>query len=193
MFRNLVIFFCFFASTLSAWEFVDKTGEVIQLEICQMQDLHDCEEIFVAAFSKAYEDFSAEELCVVDKIQFLHAAFADVYEDMQLGLQTLMVAKCDGVILGFVGFKRTETPHQIYISQLAVDPDHWRKGLGSHLVFSSLQIFDDVESLVVIPRRINLIARKFYFSLGFTESTYMHPGYNPQRYIGYEWRLHETD
>ena len=114
-------------------------------------------------------------------------AFADVYDDVQQGLQTLTVAREGDKIVGFVGFKITEKEREIYISQLAVAPEFWKRGIGSHLVFSVFDQFEDAESLVVIPRKINSVARKFYKKLGFVESSYMHPGYNPERYIGYTW------
>jgi ribosomal protein S18 acetylase RimI-like enzyme len=173
--------------TINSKEFTDKSGDLIYLSPCQKEDLSDCEAIFINAFSKAYEDFTPEQLGVKDKLLFLKEAFADVYDDLQMGLQKLLVAKIEEKVVGFVGFKKTEKPHQIYISQLAVDPEHSRKGIGTHLVFSVFDHFEDTENLVVIPRRINLIAKQFYSKLGFVESSYMHPGYSPQKYVGYEW------
>lgn len=79
----------------------------------------------------------------------------------------------------------------IYIFQLAVKVDHWHRGIGKRLVFSAFDLFPETKSLVVIPRKINLMARNFYFKLGFIESLYMHPGYNPEKYIGYELDLIE--
>jgi ribosomal protein S18 acetylase RimI-like enzyme len=172
-----------------SWEFLDRSGEPVQLELCSQKDLIECEEVFVQAFTEAYKDFSLEQLGIQDKLVFLHEAFADVYDDVQLGLQKLVVAKKEGKIIGFSGFKKTEKPNQIYISQLAIDPEHWKQGIGRQLVFSVFYLYENVESLVVIPRRINTVARGFYQKIGFSESSYMHPGYNPEKYMGYEWTL----
>lgn len=190
MLKKLFFLFLVFFSPLeiiSSIEFIDKSGENTLLEDCQENDLVHCKEIFVQAFLKAYEELTPEQLGVEDKFLFLQDAFSDVYDDVHQGLQKIVVARQNGTIMGFVGFKKTEKPHQIYISQLAVLPQYWQRGLGTQLVFSALRLYDDVESLVVIPRKINHIAKQFYTKLGFVESSYMHPGYNPERYVGYEW------
>lgn len=90
-------------------------------------------------------------------------------------------------MVGFAGFKDTDQKNEIYISLLAIDPDYWKLGLGKELVFSIFNIKQETERLVVVTRRINEVARQFYAHLGFTVSEYMHPGYNPHKYIGYEW------
>ena len=172
-----------------AWEFINKSGETVTLDQCEEQDLPYCKEVFVTAFLEAYKDFSEEQLAVQDKQQFLQSAFSDVYDDFHEGLQKILVAKLDGTIIGFAGFKPTDEPGQVYISQLAVTPAHWRSGIGKELVFASLRLYENCSHLAVIPRRINQVARNFYLKLGFTESNYMHPGYNPQKYVGYEWHL----
>lgn len=190
MLKKIILFFiCALLSVqvIHSKEFETKYHEIISLELCQIDDLDVCRSIFVESFSLAYADFTPEELGVVDKRLFLEEAFDDLYNDVMLGLQSLIVAKKEGKVIGFAGFKETEIEHQIYITQLAVDPDHWHKGIGKHLVFSVFDIYENVQKLVVIPRRINQVARYFYFGLGFVESSYMHPGYNPQKYIGYEW------
>ncbi len=184
----LLFMFLLFTQAIYSLDFVNKTGHLVYLEPCQIEDLPSCESIFMTAFSEAYKDFTPEQLGVKDKVLFLKEAFADVYDDVCLGLQKLMVAKIADQVVGFVGFKETEQAHQVYISQLAVDPAYWKQGIGKWLVFSVFELFDEVESLVVIPRKINRVAHNFYFKLGFMESSYMHPGYNPARYIGYEWR-----
>lgn len=187
-----IFLFIFALQLIHSSEFISKKGELVQLDLCQTQDLMRCEEIFIKAFDKAYEEFTPEQLGVKDKLVFLKEAFADVYDDFASGSQKIIVAKCEGKIIGLAGFKETENSGEIYISQLAVDPAHWQQGIGKYLVFSSKEHFSGLKSLVVIQRKINVIARNFYKELGFKESTYMHSGYNPERYIGYEWSLPAT-
>lgn len=186
----LLFFICL--QTLSAWEFIDKKGDVIHFDLVQEDDLKACQTVFVEAFSEAYRDFTPELLVVQDKLLFLQDAFADVYNDVCQNLQQLVVAKKDNQVIGFVGFKKTEKPHQIYISQLAVDPQYWQNGIGRELVFSALRLFADANQLVVIPRKINIVARGFYYKIGFVDSSYMHPGYSADRYVGYEWNKSDS-
>lgn len=186
---KLITTLCFIILThsLIGYDVHLKDGKIATLEVCQESDLKTCESIFIKSFTKAYEDFSPELLGVKDKSAFLKEAFADVYQDVFQGFQILMIAKVNQEIVGFVGFKTTEVQGQIYISQLSVDPKYWQQGLGKHLVFSAFNQYEEIQSLVVIPRKINNIARIFYSKIGFVESSYMHSGYNPERYIGYEW------
>lgn len=187
IFVYVILALLFSTQVVNSSDFINKKGEKIELTSCQFSELKECETIFVNAFSKAYEDFPPELLGVKDKSLFLQEAFADIYDDFNEGLQQLVIAKHNDTIIGFAGFKKTEKEGQIYISQLAVDPNYWQQGIGSHLVLSALEYFPDLKSLVVIPRKINLVAREFYKNLGFIQSAYMHPGYNSERYIGYEW------
>lgn len=187
----LLALFQFLVLNIHAYEFTDKFRDTVSIETCQQDDLPACETIFIRAFTQAYKDLTLQQLGVENLQLFLKEAFSDVYEDLLIGEQKLAVAKKGDKIVGFVGFKKTETPHQIYLTQLAVDPDYWQHGIGRHLVFSSLIYFEDTTSLVVIPRRLNTVAKNFYMSLGFQESSYMHPGYNPEKYVGYEW--HKSD
>lgn len=185
---SLFLLSSLYCSNLSGLpEYRTAEGQIVSLQMCSEEDLKECEAIFIKAFSKAYENFTPQQLGVENIPLFLKEAFADVYDDFKSGQQKLVVAKLDGKIVGVSGFKPTEHPHQIYISQLAVEPNLWRHSIGRNLVFSALELYPDTQSLVVIPRRINTVAQNFYKKLGFHESAYMHPGYNPAKYVGYEW------
>ena len=191
MSKSILLAFLFFVVPLQfieSAEFFTRYGETVRLEPCKMRDLPQCEAIFIESFAKTYESFTPEMLGVSDKVQFLKIAFEDVYEDCEQNLQKLVVAKIKDEIVGFAGFKETEKKGEIYITQLAVKPIHWQKGIGTQLIFSSFAYFDRIESLVVIPRKINEIAQQFYESLGFHTSAYMHPGYSAEKYVGYEWK-----
>lgn len=186
-FLLLAFVICQFQSATSFSEFTTTSGKIASLELCQKDDLKICEEIFIRSFSKAYEKLTPEQLGVKNVQTFLKEAFADVYDDFQTGHQKLVIAKIDGKIVGFAGFKPAEEPNQIYITQLSVDTDYWHQGIGKQLVFSALDLYENTEKLVVIARKLNTVAQQFYEKLGFVKSPYMHPGYSPAKYTGYEW------
>ncbi len=191
MYRAIGFFFCLLSCAMGfgSWEFIDKKGDIVTLDWVKTGDLIEEEAVFVNAFLEAYKDYSEETLGVQDKPAFLHEAFSDFHQELLSGKQTLIVAKVDGKTVGFAGFEPTETLHQVYITQCAVSPEYSQTGIGRELVFSVFKLFEDTDHLVVITRRINERAQKFYHRLGFTECAYMHPGYNPQKYVGYEWRI----
>jgi len=182
------VFLFFISSAYCSWTFKDRQGNKITIDPIGQSDLKEEEEIFITAFLEAYKDFSPEQLGVKDKLQFLQDAFADVKEDFAIGKNLAFSAKKEGKVIGFVCFKPTEVKGQVYIAQLAVSPFYWQNGVGKELVFFVLKAIPETNHLVVIPRQLNEIARKFYEHLKFKVCDYMHPGYDPNKYIGYEWK-----
>ncbi len=172
-------------------EFISNSGKTISLMSCQTEDLNECSKIFTDSFLHAYKDFTSQLLGVQDKRLFLEEDFLHASHDFQMGKQKIIVAKIENKIIGLAGFKEAEKPGQIYITLLTVAPAHWKEGIGKQLVFSAFDIFENVKELVVITRKVNEGARNFYLKLGFNASPYMHPGYSPEKYIGYEWSKSE--
>ncbi|MBS0605094.1 MAG: GNAT family N-acetyltransferase [Verrucomicrobia bacterium] len=178
------------SSAAGAWEFIDKDGDTLVFDLVSpSSDLKQEEELFVQSFYAAYTDYSLEMLGVKDKISFLHGAFEDVREDVQKGEGFLISAKKGEEVIGVLEFKNTEKPGQIYIAQLAVSPQYWQKGIGKELVFSVCKLVDGVEQMLAIGRRINNRGKGFFTHIGFTECKYIHPGYDPVKYIGYEFAV----
>ncbi len=178
--------FCWLSHGLFGWDYQDRYGQVYSIDLFHEKELGECETVFINSFSATYRDYSEEDLGIPDKNKFLRESFQELGKDLQNGAQKLLVAKYQGRVVGFACFQQV-APGRIYISQLSVEPDFWRCGIGSQLVFGVFKVYDDVKSIVVQPRKINRVARDFYHSLGFTECSYIHQGYNRNNYIGYEW------
>lgn len=176
----------------SGWIYSDHENNLFHFNWMSAQsasrvDLRQEKDVFVRSFMEAYKDFTIEQLGIKDKLSFLNSAFDDVEAELVSGKTHVASVRLDGKVVAFISFKKTEQADQLYISQLAIDPRYWKHGLGRQLVFSILSIYPNTRSLVTIPRRINQVAKSFYLKLGFKESDYMHPGYDPKKYVGYEW------
>lgn len=176
----------FFAS--ADWRFIDKTGDEVVLEEITSPDLSEEREVFIRSFGTAYSSFNEEDLGIINKTRFLNEAFESVEKDYAAQSMTLIAAKKNNKIIGIAGFKRAEEPGTAYVAQLAVDPQEWQKGIGRHLIFSILTLEPQITHLVAITRKINCISKNFFNHIGFTPSLYMHAGYDPNKYTGYEWR-----
>lgn len=178
-------------SLLSAtWDFVDVDGEKITFDwVKPNSSLVEEEKVFIKSFTEAYKNLSLSDLGVEDKSLFLKDAFSDVRKDFSEERTLLLTAAKNGKVIGFVSFKPTEKATQMYIGQLAVDPAYWRKGIGKELVFGISHLQPELTKLVAIGRRKNGIGRNFFLKIGFTECAYMHPGYNPEKYVGYEYSI----
>ncbi len=187
MFKWLLIF-VFYCMGVYPMEFVNKSGSKILIEKCEQKDLESCYKMAFHAVSQAYSHLTPQDLGVEDMTALLKQVATEIDENFQGGFEQFMVAKKEGEVVGLIGFKATETPHQIYIARLVVDQLFTREGIGKALVFSAFDIYENVEELVVITRKINESARQFYKRLGFKASSYMHGGYSPEKYTGYEWK-----
>ena len=172
----------------AAWEFIDADKEVIVFDWVQPgSSLSEEEKLFIKTFTEAYKKFTPADLGVEDKLLFLKDSFSDVIKDFIGDRAIILTAKKNGKVIGFASFNPTDKAHQMYVGQLAVDPDFWRKGIGKELVFGIRRLQPDVQKIVAIGRRLNSIGKNFFLKIGFTECAYMHPDYDAKKYVGYEF------
>ncbi len=147
------------------------------------------ENIFIRSFLEAYKDFSEDLLGIKqNKAEWLREAFKQEQEELNEGIPEIFFvsAKKDSKIVGFASFNRTKNPDEVYIRQLAVDSTYWHQGIGKKLVFSIGEKIEGIKKYVLVTRRINTIAKRFYEKLGFKECEYTHEGLDPKKYVGYE-------
>lgn len=185
--RNLCLSLLIIFQAYGSWECTDKHGESSTFAWGSAQDLPAEKELFCKALLEIYKELSLEELGLTcDKREFAEDAFADLEKEFLEGTTKIFTVKKQDKLVGFIAFYPTDTPNQIYFSQMSIDPSYWRRGLGRNLISFLLREFPETDHFVLITRKINTVARQFWKSLGFTECSYMHNGYDPEKYIGYE-------
>jgi ribosomal protein S18 acetylase RimI-like enzyme len=163
-----------------------------QLEwISSTQELEKARTAFLKAFSNIYKDIPLEVLRIKNMNDFLNEAFNDEIADMHNSKQKVyyVLAKVDNKVIGFASFNETEKKGEVYIRQLAVDPEFARKGTGSKLVFSIKEQVPHMNRFVLVTRKVNQCAQQFYKKIGFKVSDYIHEGLSPERYMGLELDL----
>jgi len=148
--------------------------------------------IMVESFYHCYKDLTKDVLKVnSDLKEWLSQHFSDEFID---GLKNpespfrLLAAKVDRIPAGYAIFDVSRYPDLVYISELSVDPAFQRRGIGKQLVFSILKPLPQTVRLVLITRKANFQACAFYPSIGFKYSDYIHEGYDPELYIGFEYK-----
>ena len=186
-------FFCLFfvalfliSSSLQADWLVDCNGQQVILSISK-DNLIKEKELFIETFSEAYKNIPLNVLGVDSLDNFLNAAFEDEEIDFaRKKANTLFITAKDksGKVVGFASFDRNSD--HIYSRQGAVHPSLSRSGLGKNLLFSVLNVFKDCYYLKLVARRVNNVSKNFCSKLGFVESSYIHEGLSPEKYIGYE-------
>ncbi len=170
------------------WEYIDRAGTPVTFDwIKRGSSLKKEEALYLSCFTELYKDFSADELGVEDKEAFLTKAFANVKKDFAEFRCVLLSVKKDGRVIGFIGFKPTENEKEIFITQMVLDTDYWDRGIERQMCLSICKLHDDTKRIVCVFRRINSVYKEWFTNMGFTECDYMHPGYDPQYYVGYEY------
>ncbi len=170
-----------------------KNKEQVALEWVTSGTLAEERKVFMSAFKMAYTGFSLETLKIKSLDGFLTAVFDEEVADVNDKSKKVyfVTARKAGKVVGFAAFDETKNPHEVYIRQLAVDPASWGSGIGKDLIFSILQKLPSTKKFVVMTRKVNQIARKFYLKVGFTVCNFLHEGLDPERYIGYEYTIPE--
>ncbi len=146
---------------------------------------------FLDAFVKCYGQVPLDVLRKSSReemVQWLDDAFEEIYVDYKDSKGSLWLsAKLDDKIVGFLVIDVTKFPEEIYLSQLAIDPAYQRQGIGSSMIHSLFDQFSECGKFVVITRCANEEAKGLYSALGFSPSSYMHEGYSPELYTGFEY------
>ena len=118
---------------------------------------------------------------------------SDYIEDLSKNLEQpdcslqIVTARKGEIPVGFAIFEMKTYPTSVYLSELIVDPNFQRMGIGKNLVFSVLRRLPELEKIVLVTRKVNFQANAFYPAIGFTSSNYTHVGYDPEVYGSFEF------
>ncbi len=147
-------------------------------------------QVFLKAFKKAYELLTLEQLGVDNLDAFLNGVFDDEVNDLaNKALKVCFVtARKKGKVVGFASFN-LEGNDTIYVRLMAVDQDYWRQGIGKALIFKAREVIPQARKYILMTRQVNTTAIEFYKKLGFKETTYLHAGLDPKKYVGYEYTI----
>lgn len=169
----------------------------IAYELGNQLDKESFRRISIEAMYECYKQIPANELSLDESMglkESLERWTDDFIENFSKNLELpncsfqLATAKKEGVSIGFAIFEMEGYPNSVYLSELVVDPHFQRQGVGRNLVFSILKKFSETEKIVLITRKANFQACAFYPAIGFVDSDYMHPGYDPRVYKGFEFK-----
>lgn len=176
---------CIFASGFAT--FSDRQDRTIETQWNDLETLKQCKSLFVEAFSHIYQYIPLEILGIQDLNIFLETAFDDDFQEMGVNSNfEVITATHEGLPVAFLTIDKTNYPDEVYLSQQATQFDYQRNGIGSELVKLAKERYPGVQKFVVITRIINSGSMAFFQKSGFKYSQYMHPSYNPNKYIGFD-------
>ncbi|NGX31789.1 MAG: hypothetical protein K940chlam8_01170 [Chlamydiae bacterium] len=167
--------------------FSDRQDRAIETQWNDLETLAKCKPLFVEAFSHIYQYIPLEILGIQDLNIFLETAFDDDFQEMGVNENfEVITATHKGLPVAFLTIDKTNYPNEIYLSQQATQFDYQRNGIGFELVNLAKEHYPETQKFVVITRIINSGSMAFFQKSGFTYSPYMHPRYNPNKYIGFK-------
>ena len=160
----------------------------IKIEYVKSGNLEEAQVVFNRAFKEAYKDIPLDVLKVESLDSFLKAAFEDEPIDLNNPDKHVIcaIAKNGEKIVGLITFEPTENPNEVYIRQLAVDPEMQKKGIGQQLMNTVKTSLPTTKKILLATRKVNTPACKFYKKLGFHECVQVPHGLNPARNIGFD-------
>jgi ribosomal protein S18 acetylase RimI-like enzyme len=176
--------------TTTAWSdfvFIDKSGDAVTIEWVDQASLNVEESLFFRGLWQAYSNISPQELGVEDKSKHIKELFETVKSQFTHKIGFLACAKVKGNTVGFICYKPTEMPDQLYISQICIDPDYWGKGIGSELIFCGVKRFPNTRSIVTNFHKSNHTYSSFVRAVGFKQSNFLIQGLDSNKYVGMEW------
>lgn len=185
---QLIMVAIMFIATKTEAKYIDKLGRPVAVIKLQKGDRLETEKkLFLESFSRAYRNFTVNDLKVPDKDikAFLSRAFQEEIDDLSKpGIHHYRINDEKGNLIAYFSIedydvlKRysadsniTSFPeHSYYLRQIYVVPSHKRLGIGkpilSHIIPDE---FHNLQYIYLAVRRINIEAIQFYKALGFSE------------------------
>lgn len=160
----------------------NKEIVVVKLALEDEELLIQAKEVYKKTFFEVYKDYTAEQMCLENKPDFLKIRIKGAFEQEEKDFyahksNSVFLVGIDVVsnkIIAFASFDVNEALNgsKIYIRQLVIDSSYGRCGLGTALIFDTIKMIAQnypVE-ITVCTRSINQPAIDFYHSLNFKDA-----------------------
>lgn len=183
-----VAVFLVFCSTIFSWTFQDKTVDHFAFEWNHPEDFQEAAFLFVDSFLVAYQGFTPQELGVTSIEGFLKEVIEEelLLKESNPEMIHWLIAKKDNVVVGLLILELSQYP-EVYCRQMAISPYHMRSGIGKILAGIALESLPECNRFVAITRVLNQASARFFESIGMQRVEYMYEGYDPNKYVGYEY------
>lgn len=183
-----LICFLLFCVAGFGWDLQDFEAEGYSFQWDREEDFQKASEVFFESFKAAYRDVSPEQLGSENIEAFLQEVVQEELELQQKASDTVhwLIVKKDDDVVGLFILELNQYP-LVYGRQMAIKPEYTRKGIGKLIANVVIQNLPHAERFAIITRVFNQPSICFFKSLGFKQSEYMHEGYDPNKYVGYEY------
>ena len=157
-----------------------------QPETVHEEAIDDLRQMMIRSFLTGYRSYNAYEDRTDEYLCDYLAGYFDSFIVPRLkepGL--LLFARNNNRIIGFALFEKM-AEDEIYVAELAIDPDFSKQGLGRRLMGAILEREPSTKRITLLTQWRNKGAQGFYEALGYQPSNFTHEGYSPDEYRAYE-------
>jgi len=149
------------------------------------QRQQEIQDVYFSAFKEIYKDYLTPDFLSGIESRF----YTEIHDFKNSGTSMfLAVAEKENKIVGFTLFKKINI-QEISLELIAIDPAHWRSGVGEKLVFAIKDILCNLKKIKTVTFKINTRSPKFYQALGFKKTDYIDTRYNAQDILGFEYEF----
>lgn len=159
----------------------NKEIVVVKLALEDKELFIQAEEIYKKTFFEVYKDYTAEQMYLENKPDFFKIRIQDAFEQEEKDFyarksNSIFLVGVDVVSNKVIAFASYDVNgalngSKIYIRQLVIDSSYNRCGLGTALIFDTIEIIapNYPVEITVCTRSINQPAIAFYHSLNFKD------------------------
>lgn len=128
------------------------------------EDIKQVQEVAKKSWNSTYEGIIPMEI----QERFLDTAYNDEMMLRRYKKSIVLVAKHDGIVLGFANFSTVSNDGKSELAAIYLLPQYQGKGIGSSLLQEGISILDGVKEVFINVEKENNLGRKFYEAKGFT-------------------------
>lgn len=158
----------------------------------KVSDLPLIQQIFYAAFKKAYRGHNAAEMVLSDEVTketFLKNIFEAEIEAIKEGRVHCVIAKINEVCVAAATYKLNPYTGNLYLNVFGVSPNFQSKGIGKQVIALLEKQFNGLNGIELYTRKFNGSATGFYKKLHFAEKSpkLLHIDVDENKYTGFEY------
>ena len=122
------------------------------------RDIMHVQQIVRKTWNEAYRGIIPEEA----QSRFIDRSYSDGMMMMRMRKTTVLIAKCEGVPIGFANFTQQDNDGDSELTAMYILPAYQHNGYGQQLFHSALSMLPDAHQLFVYVDGRNTIGRSFY-------------------------------
>lgn len=134
-----------------------------EIRQANIDDIKSIQEVARQSWASTYEGIIPKSV----QEQFISKAYSDESMVRRVERTLLLVAECEGNIVGFANFSRVDEHKKVELIAIYMLSDYQKYGIGSDFLEEGIKHRSEAEALVAYVNSENTIGKAFYERKGF--------------------------